>query len=75
MDRVILKVTQFWKPNLFEVKSMCDQWKFEVPEQRLGVPNPDREVCKLNVVYNHLDKSLLPLDGGEDSPELRSCHS
>ena len=70
MNRVILKVAQFRKPNLFEVKIMSDKWKFKVLEQRPSVPNPDREVCELHVVYNHLDKSLLPLDGGEDSPEL-----
>ena len=70
MDRVILKVAQYWKPNLFEVKMMSDEREFEVSEQGPGVPNSDREVCKLHIVYNHLDKSLLPLDGGEDSPEL-----
>ena len=49
---------------------MSDEWKFEVSEQGPGVSNPDSEVCELYVFDDNLDKSLLPLDGGQDSSKL-----
>ena len=70
-SRVILKIAQLWKTDLFEVEVMSDEWEFEVPEQGPGVPDPDWEVCKLDVVDDDLDQGLLSLDSGEDSSELR----
>ena len=69
-SRVILKVAQLWKPDIFKVEMVSDEWEFEVPEQGPGVPDPDWEVCELDVLDDNLDQGLLPLDCGEDSPEL-----